>query len=117
MAPAGKTHLVVEYFCFQGDAVWNASDANLIDLTVQHLEKLDFISRDKVLDSCVIREQKAYPLFEVGFQEHYEKLIDYLSTFSNLYIAGRGGMFKYYNMDHAMESGIEVAEEILAGHC
>jgi len=116
MAPAGKTHLVVEYFCFQGDAIWNASDAALVDLTVQHLEKLDFTSRDEVLDSCVIREQKAYPLFAVGFQEYYEKLIDYLSNFSNLHIAGRGGMFKYYNMDHAMESGIEVAEEILAGH-
>jgi protoporphyrinogen oxidase len=117
MAPAGKTHLVVEYFCFKGDAVWNASDAELTALTVQHLEKLDFVSRDEVLDSCIIREQKAYPLFAVGYQEHYEKLIDYLSNFKNLHIAGRGGMFKYYNMDHAMESGIEVAEEILAGHC
>ena len=117
MAPAGKTHLVVEYFCFKGDAVWNASDEELTALTVQHLEKLDFISRDEVLDSCIIREQKAYPLFAVGYQEHYEKLIDYLSNFKNLHIAGRGGMFKYYNMDHAMESGVEVAEEILAGHC
>lgn len=117
MAPAGKTHLVVEYFCFKGDAVWNASDEELTAMTVQHLEKLDFISRDEVLDSCIIREPKAYPLFAVGYQENYEKLIDYLSNFSNLHIAGRGGMFKYYNMDHAMESGIEVAEEILAGHC
>jgi protoporphyrinogen oxidase len=117
MAPAGKTHLVVEYFCFKGDAIWNASDAELTALTVQHLEKLDFISRDEVLDSCIIREQKAYPLFAVGYQEHYEKLVDYLSNFKNLHIAGRGGMFKYYNMDHAMESGVEVAEEILAGHC
>jgi protoporphyrinogen oxidase len=116
MAPVGKTHLVVEYFCFQGDAVWNASDAELTELTVQHLEKLDFISRDEVLDSCIIREQKAYPLFAVGYQAHYEKIVDYLSNFSNLHIAGRGGMFKYYNMDHAMESGIEVAEDILAGH-
>ena len=117
MAPAGKTHLVVEYFCFKGDAVWNASDEELTALTVHHLEKLDFVSRDEVLDSCIIREQKAYPLFAVGYQEHYKKLIDYLSNFKNLHIAGRGGMFKYYNMDHAMESGVEVAEEILAGHC
>jgi protoporphyrinogen oxidase len=117
MAPVGKTHLVVEYFCFKDDAVWNASDEELTAMTVQHLEKLDFISRNEVLDSCIIREQKAYPLFAVGYQEHYEKLIDYLSNFKNLHIAGRGGMFKYYNMDHAMESGIEVAEEILAGQC
>ena len=26
---------------------------------------------------------------------------------------GRNGMFRYYNMDHAIESGLEVAEDIL----
>ncbi len=116
MAPEGKTHLVIEYFCFEGDAVWNSSDIELTDLTVQYLEKLDFINDNEVLDSCVLRKKKAYPLFSVGYTNHYDKIVDYLNKFSNLHIIGRGGMFKYYNMDHAMESGIEVAEEILNGH-
>jgi protoporphyrinogen oxidase len=117
MAPASKTHLVVEYFCFQGDAVWNASDEELTALTVRHLEQLDFIKAGEVIDSCVLRERKAYPLFAVGFDEHYGVLIRYLQQFSNLHIVGRGGMFKYYNMDHAIESGVEAAEEILAARC
>jgi protoporphyrinogen oxidase len=115
MAPSGKTHLVIEYFCFQGDAIWNASDEELTALTVKHLEKLDFIHADQVLDSCILREQKAYPLFEVGYTAHYEKLLGYLRKFTNLHIVGRSGMFKYYNMDRAIESGVEAAEEILAG--
>jgi hypothetical protein len=28
-------------------------------------------------------------------------------------MAGRGGMFRYYNMDHAIESGISTAEKII----
>ena len=116
MAPAGKTHLVVEYFCFRDDAIWQAGDEELTALTVHHLEKLDFIQAREVLDSYVIREPKAYPLFEVGYTEHYEKIIAYLNKFANLHVAGRGGMFKYYNMDHAIESGVAVAEKILAGY-
>ncbi len=113
MAPEGKTHLVCEYFCFKGDGIWNSSDEELRNITVHHLEKLGFIKEREVKDSCVVRVPKAYPLFEVGYREHYEKILRYLDNFKNLYIAGRNGMFRYYNMDYAMESGIDVAEQIL----
>lgn len=116
MAPEGKTHLVIEYFCFKGDAIWNASDEELTSLTVEHLEALDFATKNEVIGSCVLRKPNAYPLFEVGYTEHYEKIIAYLKQYKNLHIIGRSGMFKYYNMDHAIESGMEAAEEILAGH-
>ncbi len=113
MAPEGKTHLVIEYFCFKGDRIWNSSDKELTDLTVNHLKALNFIDKNDVLDSCVLRLQNAYPLFEVGYMDHFNKIAKYLSNFKNLHIIGRSGKFKYYNMDHAIESGIEVAEEIL----
>lgn len=113
MAPAGKSHVVAEYFCFKDDEIWNSSDEKLTALTVEHLAKLGFIGNGDVLDSCVLRRTKAYPIFEIGYREHYEKILAYLKNFKNLHIAGRGGMFRYYNMDHAMESGISVAENIL----
>ncbi len=113
MAPPGRTLLVTERFCFRGDATWNASDAELIETTVQHLEKLGFIRRHEVLEGVVLRIPSAYPLFEVGYQERSQVLSDYLQRFENLYIAGRGGMFRYYNTDHAMASGLDAAQAIL----
>jgi protoporphyrinogen oxidase len=113
MAPKGKTHIVAEYFCFQGDNVWNSSDKELTSITVKQLETLGFINSNEVIDSCVVRAPRAYPLFEVGYTEHYSKVLKYLENFKNLYIIGRTGMFRYYNMDHAIESGIEAAENIL----
>ncbi len=113
MAPEGKTHIVAEYFCFQGDKIWNSSDEELASVTVRQLEKLKFINKNEVIDSCVVRTPKAYPIFEVGYTEHYSKILKYLDNFKNLHLIGRTGMFKYYNMDGAIESGIEVAEEIL----
>ncbi len=114
MAPADKTHIVSEYFCFEGDNIWNSEDKELASVTVKQLEDMGFIVGKDVINSYVVRIPRAYPLFEVGYTEYYTKIINYLENFSNLNIVGRSGMFRYYNMDHAMESGIEVAEDILS---
>src|SRR5271157_4226669 len=100
MAPEGKTILVSEYFSFQGDRIWNASDEHLTDITVRGLEQLGFIKKSEVSGSAVVRAKKAYPLFEIGYEEQCTLLYDYLNTFRNLHLAGRVGMFRYYNMDH-----------------
>ena len=114
MAPPGRTLLVTERFCFRGDAAWNAADAELIETTVHHLEKLGFIRRQEVCDGMVVRIPAAYPLFEVGYQERSQTLCDYLERFDNLQLAGRGGLFRYYNMDQAIASGLAAAEALLA---
>ncbi|MBC8414687.1 FAD-dependent oxidoreductase [bacterium] len=113
MAPEGKTHIVAEYFCFKGDNIWNSSDEELASMTVTQLEKLGLINKNEVIDKCIVRTPKAYPLFEVGYSNYYAKILGYLGNFSNLHITGRTGMFKYYNMDRAIESGIEAAEDVL----
>jgi protoporphyrinogen oxidase len=113
MAPEGKTHIVAEYFCFKGDNIWNSSDEELTTITVTQLEKLGLIHKHEVIDKCIVRTSKAYPLFEVGYLNYYSKILRYLGNFRNLHITGRTGMFKYYNMDRAIESGIEAAENVL----
>ncbi|MBI4824647.1 MAG: FAD-dependent oxidoreductase [Nitrospirae bacterium] len=109
MAPEDKTLLVIEFFCFKNDSVWSLKDNELTDLTVRHLDALGLIKKEEVFDSLVIRVPKAYPLFEVGYDMHVKNIISYLDGFKNLHIIGRGGLFRYYNMDHAIESGIEAA--------
>jgi protoporphyrinogen oxidase len=113
MAPAGKTLLVVEYFCFRGDDVWNSPDKELSKVTLDGLKKLGFVNSDEIIGTEVLRVPGAYPLFEVGFEEHLQKLYDWLKNFENLQVAGRSGMFQYHNMDHAIVSGFEAAEELI----
>jgi protoporphyrinogen oxidase len=113
MAPPGKTLLVTEHFCFRGDATWGATDEDLVAATVAHLERLGLVRREKVIEGVVRRVPAAYPLFDVGHREHCEALLAYLGQFSNLQVAGRGGMFRYHNMDGAMESGMDAAEALL----
>ena len=113
MAPRGKTLLVTEHFCFSGDGTWRARDEDLAQMTIGHLARMRFVDRREVLDSAVVRVAKAYPVFEVGYREHYDQVCEYLGRFRNLDIAGRGGTFKYLNMDHAIAAGIEAAERAI----
>ncbi len=114
MAPPGKTLLVTEHFCFRGDKTWSASNEELAEKTVSNLVTLGFIKRHEVLDKVVLRIPRAYPLFEVGYTKQLEKICKYLDRFHNLRLIGRGGMFRYYNMDHTLESGISAAEALMA---
>jgi protoporphyrinogen oxidase len=113
MAPEGKTILVLEFFSFRGDATWSAGDDVLTRITIDNMERLGFLSASEVIGSAVVRAARAYPLFEVGYKELCDELYDYLGRFENLHLAGRTGMFRYYNMDHAIESGITTAERII----
>jgi protoporphyrinogen oxidase len=113
MAPQGKTILVAEYFCFEGDPLWRTPNEELAKMTVDNLVRLGFITREEVLDTLIVRVKKAYPLLEVGYRRYYDKLMSYLSRFKNLQVIGRTGMFRYHNMDHAIETGIKAAENLL----
>lgn len=113
MVPEGKTSIVTEYFCFENDEIWNLSDKKLTDLTAKHLEKLGFIAKKDLLDSAVLRVVKAYPLFEVGYEIYHQKILDYFKNFKNLHLGGRGGLFQYYNMDHTIESGLEIGRSLV----
>ncbi len=110
MSPEGKTVLVAEYFSFQGDRIWNSSDEQLADITFRGLEQIGFIRRSEVLGSTVVRVRHAYPLFQIGYAEQCEVIYDYLGAFRNLKLAGRSGMFRYYNMDLAIKSGLRAAD-------
>ena len=113
MAPKGKTLLVTEFFSFEGDEIWNRSDDGLVSIAIDSLVRLGYIRTAEVIESVVTRVPKAYPLFEVGYQKHLDVVYDFLAGFTNLHAAGRGGMFKYYNMDHAIKAGMDAAEKIL----
>ena len=110
MAPEDKTLLVVEFFCFEGDDLWNSTDEQIMNHSTKGLKKLGFLEPEEVSEGWVLRIPGAYPLFEIGYEEHAKVVMDYFSNFENLVIAGRSGKFSYLNMDHAIASGVDAAK-------
>ncbi len=114
MGAAGETLLVAEHFCWRTGAAWQTEDHALVGRTVAELVALGLIRRADVLDGVVARVPCAYPLFEVGYAEASRTITDYLAGFANLHVVGRTGAFRYYNMDYAIESGLDAAHAVLA---
>jgi hypothetical protein len=64
----------------------------------------------------VVRQQKAYPVYDDAYQSHVDVIRDYLlSDLPNLHLAGRNGMHKYNNQDHSMMTALLVARNIATG--
>ncbi len=117
MAPSGKTSIVAEYFCFKGDSIWQKSDKGLVDITINEIvNKLGMIKREEINGSSVSRVEKAYPMYEIGYQHPYETVLSFIKQFSNLQIIGRYGTYKYNNMDHSIETGMKAALNILGAN-
>jgi len=112
----GKTCLGLEYFCFEGDGLWTSSDAELVALAKKELAQLGICSPAEVFDGVVVRQQKAYPVYDDGYQANVAVVRDYLArSLPNLHLAGRNGMHKYNNQDHSMMTALLVARKIATG--
>lgn len=114
MGAAGQTLLVTEHFCSRSDAQWRTDDDALLERTIGELAALGLMRRADALDGLVVRVPCAYPVFEVGYAEACRVIAEYLAGFTNLHVVGRTGAFRYYNMDHAIESGLDAAQAVLA---
>lgn len=114
MGVAGESLLVAEHFCSRGDALWRSDDDTLVGRCADELASLGLIARAEALDGRVVRVPNAYPAFEVGYGRAAAAVTEYLAGFANLQPIGRTGAFRYFNMDHAIESGLDAADAIIA---
>jgi protoporphyrinogen oxidase len=115
MVPAGMTCLGLEYFCFEGDGLWSAPDAELIALAKREIAKIGLVAQDDVVDGCVVRQAKAYPVYDEEYRDHVAMIrLDLERSFPSLHLVGRNGMHKYNNQDHAMMTAMLTARNILA---
>lgn len=110
---ANKTCLGLEYFCFEGDGLWTMTDADLVKLGTQELEKLGLVNSQDVEDGAVVRMPKAYPVYDSKYLEAIGVIRDFLDTLGNLHLVGRNGMHKYNNQDHSMLTAMLTVKNIM----
>lgn len=109
-----KTCLGMEYFCSEGDGLWAMADQALIQLATQEVVALQLgVRPEDVEDGVVIRQPKAYPVYDGAYKAHLQVLQDYLATFDNLQTVGRNGMHRYNNQDHSMLTALLATRNIL----
>jgi protoporphyrinogen oxidase len=105
----------LEYFCFEGDGLWTSSNADLIELGKKEIEKIGLTKASAVVDGYVVRQPKAYPVYDQFYKARVDSVRDALANYPGLYLIGRNGMHKYNNQDHSMMTAMLAAKNIIAG--
>ncbi|MFC1898065.1 NAD(P)/FAD-dependent oxidoreductase [Candidatus Cloacimonadota bacterium] len=104
----------LEYFCNEGDELWNKNDTDFADFAVEEFIKIGMIDPDDVIDSIVIRMPKTYPAY-FGSYDRFAEIREFTDEISNLFLIGRNGMHRYNNQDHSMLTAITAVQNIKLG--
>ncbi len=116
VADPNKTCLGLEYFCFEGDGLWSAPDEALVQLAGQELVAAGMCRADEVEGGVVVRQAKAYPVYDDEYKSHLRVIRDYVEGhLVNLQLVGRNGMHHYNNQDHSMMTALCAARNIAVG--
>lgn len=105
----------LEYFCFEGDGLWNSTDETLIALAKKEIAKIGIAEAEDIVDGYVVRQPKAYPVYDNNYIEKVEEIRRSLVFYPGLHLVGRNGMHKYNNQDHSMMTAMLAVKNILAG--
>jgi protoporphyrinogen oxidase len=109
----GHTCLGMEYFVFEGDAMWTMADDDLIALGTKELSLLGLVEPGDVEDGYVVRVKKAYPYYDFTYKANVDIIRRYLEAEApNVHPVGRNGMHKYNNQDHSMYTAMLTVDNI-----
>ncbi len=112
--PQNTVFMGLEYFCNEGDDMWNMEEKDFINFAIDELVKIDIIRREDVKDSVCIKVKKAYPAY-FGAYSRFDRVREFLDGFDNLFCIGRNGQHRYNNMDHSMLTAMEAVDAIAHG--
>ena len=108
-----KTSLGLEYFCSEGDEVWNMPDTDLIELGKHEVERIGLASYADVEGGCVFRVPKSYPVYDSRYRESLSTLRNFVESLENFQTIGRNGLHRYNNQDHAMLTGMLAVRNVV----
>lgn len=106
----------MEYFCQVGDGLWTMDDGALRSLAAQELETIGLARAGDVIDAAIIRQPKAYPVYDTEYQGALEIIKGWLLTLENFQTVGRNGLHRYNNQDHSMLTALYAVDNIAGKH-
>jgi protoporphyrinogen oxidase len=109
LGPKDRTLLCVESSALPGSAEWERSDAEIASEAVAHAAETGLFRPSEVIETSVLRLERAYPLYLLDYSERLAGIWASLRTIGNLIPLGRQGLFQHNNMDHAICTGLRAA--------
>ena len=115
LCPPGKSALELEISCDAGDAKWRMSDEEVKEVCLADLAAVGLdVAAD--VDACGSSfSEYSYPVYDLGYREKLGAVLEFVWPIENLLTMGRGGLFRYNNMDHSIKMGLLAARHVGRG--
>jgi protoporphyrinogen oxidase len=102
---AGRTVLCAELPCAAGGREWTMGDEALGHLVRDSLAAAGIPVEAPVSQVATRRLRHAYPIYRLGYEDHFERLDRALGEVDGLLTFGRQGLFAHDNTHHALYMG------------
>ena len=73
-----KSSIGMEYFCNAGSELWDMDDKDLVALASKELQELGLARAQSVVDGTVIRQPKAYPVYDRDYRKALAEIRSWL---------------------------------------
>ena len=107
-APAGRHSIQAEITCRPNDRAWRMGDADVLEHTIDGLEKRGLLKRDAVLLTDVKRSRYSYVVYDSQYERNVKIVRDWFPR-QGIHLAGRFSFFEYVNVDGAVARAMEIA--------
>jgi protoporphyrinogen oxidase len=112
---SGNTLLTLEIPCSPGDKCWEMPEEELVELCCRDLTRIGLIVKEtRIIKHFSKRIEKAYPLYDIGWKNNFQRIYNELKNIGGLFIAGRQGLFLHCNIDHCIIQGLELSDFIIS---
>jgi protoporphyrinogen oxidase len=103
--PDGRTVLSAEITRETDDPVAEA---------IRGCERYKLLTADQVLDSMVVKEAHAYPIYECSYMEKLKDARRRFSRFRNLHLVGRNALFHHAEIDDNFLTAKRLVEQLIS---
>ena len=111
-APPDQTMICAEITCRVGDKIWKADIDELQEIATRDLTEVGLIKASDVVGAFTKKIPFAYPIYDLEYRGHLEKILGFVRSLENIRSGGRQGLFRYNNMDQSIEMGRRMAASL-----
>ncbi len=109
--PAGGSSVMAEITTNEGDGVWEMTDEQVAERTINDLINIGFVDPAKIVYRRVVRFIYGYPVYDLDYRKSVTAVRDAVAA-TGLRLLGRFAQFDYINSDVCVERAIALAKTL-----
>ena len=100
--PSGVTVLCAEIPCAVDDSIWRQTDEELGATVLAALAAANLPVTSRVRRVVTRRLRQAYPIYTIGYKDHFDRLDRWIAGIDGVVSLGRQGLFAHDNTHHTL---------------